>query len=87
MQFTLDLDSYGGNDSDSMFPLFYKEVARQLASKLALIYRHLVSGVSFPTCWRLTDVVPVAKGSASSVVGDYSPISIILALSKVLKKL
>ena len=55
----LELDPYGGNDLDGMFPLFYKQVARELAAKLAIIVRHLVQKGSFPACWRLTDGVPV----------------------------
>ena len=51
----------GGNDNDGMFPLFHKQVARELASKLAVIFRHLVKGSSFEACWRLADIVPVSK--------------------------
>ena len=39
--------------------LFYKQVARELAPKLTVIFRHLVKESSFPACWRLADVVPV----------------------------
>ena len=37
--------------------------------------------------WKLTDVVPVPKGTLSSGVGDYRHISIILVLSKVFEKI
>ena len=40
----LDLDPCGGNDPDGMFPLYYKQVARELEPKLAVIFRHLVKG-------------------------------------------
>ena len=43
----LDLDPYGGNDPDGMFPLFYKQVTRELTSKLAVIFRHLVNKLVF----------------------------------------
>ena len=43
----LYLDPYGGNDTDGMFPLFYKQVAWELAPKLALIFRHRVRGGGF----------------------------------------
>ena len=84
----LALDSYGGNDPDDMFPIFYKRVAPKLASKLAVIFRHLVRVGSFLACWRLADVVPVLQGSAAfSDVGDYRPISITLVLSKVFENI
>ena len=33
----LNLDPYGGNDLDGMCPLFYKQVAHELAPKVTLI--------------------------------------------------
>ena len=71
----LDLDLYGGYDPDDMFPLFYKQVTRELAPKLAVIFRHLIKGGSFPECWKLADAVLVRKESLSSKVRDYIPIS------------
>ena len=47
------------------FHFFCKPVAWELAPKLAVIFRHLVNGGSFPACWRLADVVPVPKKSSS----------------------
>ena len=70
-----------------VFLFFYKQVAREMASKLAVIFRHLVKGGNFPTCWRLADVVQVQKGSASSDVGDYRPFSITPVLLKVFEKI
>ena len=61
-------------------------MARKLAPKLTVVYRHLVKGSSFPECSRLADVVPVPKGSPSTDVGDYRPMSITPLLSKVFKK-
>ena len=42
---------------------------------------------SFPLCWRFAHVTPVPKGSNSSIVSDYRPISITPVLSKVYEKL
>ena len=46
----LELDLHGRNDLDGMFSLFYKQAARELAPKLAVIFRHLVRGGNFPRC-------------------------------------
>ena len=48
-------------DSDGMFLLFHKQVARDLAPKLTVIFMHLVKRGSFPACWRLVDAVPVPR--------------------------
>ena len=55
----LDLNPYGGNDNHGMFPLFYKQVARELTRELAVIFMHLVKrgGVVLPP-------IPVVKGSS-----------------------
>ena len=41
---SLDLDSYNENDPDGMFPLFYKQVALELAPKSAVIFRPQAPG-------------------------------------------
>ena len=43
----LDLDPYGEKDPDIMFPLFHKQVALELAPKLAVDFWHLVKGFVF----------------------------------------
>ena len=40
----LDLDPYCGNDSEGMFAVFHKQVARELAPTLAITFRHLDRG-------------------------------------------
>ena len=58
----------------------------ELAPKLTVIFRHQVRRGSFPTCWRLADVVPVSKESASLKVGEYRPTSIRPVLSNIFEK-
>ena len=82
----LDLDPYGGKYPDEMFPLVYKQMARELATKLAVLFRHLVTGVSFPACWGFADIVPVPEELSSTDGGACGPISISSFLSKVLEK-
>ena len=73
----LDLNLYSGNDSNGMFPLFYKQVAGESAPKMAIIFRHLVKGGSFPACWRLGDVVPVSNKFSNSDVENYRQLEIV----------
>ena len=69
------------------FHFFYKQVATDLAPKFDVSFRYLVTGGSFPTCWRLADVGPVSKGFASSEIGLLRPISITPVLSKVFENI
>ena len=85
-QFVLDLDVFGGNDSDDMLPLFYKQMARELAPKLTVIFRNLAKGSSFLAFWRLADAISVANASPSSEFEDYRPISITPFLTKCLRR-
>ena len=82
----LDLDPYSKNYPDGLCPLFYKQVAQEVAPKLTAIFSHLVKGSSFPACWILADVVSVPKISSSLYVGDYNPISFPPLLPKVFEK-
>ena len=45
------MDPHGENNPDGMFSLFCMQVARELAPKLAVIFRHLIRGGSFPQSW------------------------------------
>ena len=50
-------------------------------------FRRLVRLGSFHACWRQTTVTPIPKGSSSSSVANYRPISITSVLSKVFERL
>ena len=43
----LNLDSYDGSEPDGMFPLYYKQIARDLAPKVAVILCTLLEEVVF----------------------------------------
>ena len=72
----LDLDPCGGTDPLGMFPIFLKKTADVMAPRLSVVFRRLVRQGSFPACWRQTNVTPIPKGSPSSSVANYRPISI-----------
>ena len=48
--------------------------------------RRLVRLGSFPACWRPSNVTPIPKGSPSSPVANYLPLSITSVLSKVFER-
>ena len=78
----LPLDPYGGNDSDRMFPHFCKQVAWELAPKLAVIFIHRFRGGSL----RRRLAKRIYPKESSSDIGDYRHISITSVLSKVFEK-
>ena len=82
-----ELDAHGGTDPHGMFPLFLKEVRKELAPKLAIIFRLLIKRGSFPRYWRTADVVPVPKDESCAKVSNNRPISITPILSKIFEKL
>ena len=51
------------------------------------MFWRLVRLGSFPACWRQANVTPIPKGSSSSPVANYRPISITSVLSKVFERL
>ena len=61
-------------------------MAWELALKLAIAFRHLVKGNSFPASWRVASIAPVLKESSSSDVRVYGTISVTFLLSIVFEK-
>ena len=79
----LDLDHYGGTDPLGVFPLLLKRTADVMAPHLRVVFRRFVRLGSFKACWRQANVTPIPKGSPSSSLANYQPISITLVLSGV----
>ena len=82
-----DLDSWGGEDPDGFFPLFFKKVSSTLSPKLSRFYRFLFRRCIFPDERNLCNTVPIPKCGMSAVCTNYRPISILPVLSKVAEKL
>ena len=83
-----NLDSFGGVDPNGIFPLFLKNIAKQLSPKIATIFRNLLMNGEFPLCWRSANISPIPKGtSPTQYPSEYRPISITPVLSKIYEKL
>ena len=78
----LNLNPYGGNNIDGMFPLSYKQVAWVLVPNLAVIFRHRFRGDGSRNVGD-QPLLSLPKEFSSSDVGDYRAISITYVLLKV----
>ena len=82
-----NLDSWGGEDPDGFFPLFFKKVSSMLSPKLSRFYRFLFRRSIFADERKLSNTVPIPKSGISADCSNYRPISILPVLSKVAEKL
>ena len=81
------MDSWGGEDPDGFFHLFFKRISGSLSPKLSRFYRYLFRHGIFPDERKLCNTVPVPKCGMSADASNYRPISILPVLSKVAEKL
>ena len=82
------MDSIGGSDPDNIFPLFLMKIADFISSKLAKIFRALLTSGSFLESWRIANVTPIPKGSTPVEFPlEYRPISITPIILKIFEKL
>ena len=69
------------------FPMFFRETASVLATKLSCLFRRLLRCGEFPLEWRIVDVTPIPKDPLSALVCNYRPSSITPVLLKVFERL
>ena len=73
----LNLDPYGGNDQLGMFPLFLERTADVMAPSFCAEFWRFVCHGNFPAWFfRQANATSIPKGSPSSCVTNYRPISI-----------
>jgi Reverse transcriptase (RNA-dependent DNA polymerase) len=66
---------------------FIKLILPGIISPIAEIFNKTISSRSFPSAWKFSKIVPVAKVKDPCRLKDYRPISILPALSKALEKI
>ena len=69
--------------NDGMPIKFIKMLLPVLCPILSHIFNHITMTSTFPSCWKVGHVIPVAKVSAPSTVNDFRPISLLSSISKV----
>ena len=67
------------------FLFLLRELLMICPASLSVVFQQLDRLISYPPCWRQANVTPIPKGSPSSSVTNYRPISITSVLFKVMR--
>ena len=82
----LPLDTKKANARDGISARMSKSTARSIAYSVALLFNNSISTGKIPKAWKVSSVVPVPKGSDSTSVSNYRPISLLPVISKLLER-
>uniref|UniRef100_A0A8C3PDM1 Reverse transcriptase domain-containing protein n=1 Tax=Chrysemys picta bellii TaxID=8478 RepID=A0A8C3PDM1_CHRPI len=72
---------------DDLHLRILKELAREIASPLAIILNESINSGVVPLDWRIANVVPIFKKGKKSDPGNYRPVSLTSVVCKVLEKI
>ena len=61
-------------------------VAPAIAMPITTIINNSIKSGTFPTMWKLAKVIPIHKKGATDNKGNYRPISVLNALTKILER-
>ena len=71
---------------DELPPNLLKDVANEISKPLAFIINKSLSSGIVPDLWKISKVTPLYKSDSKSDFNNYSPVSILPCLSKVLEQ-
>ena len=61
--------------------------APAIADSLTYIFNQAITLASFPDEWKIARVIPLFKSGHRNMLGNYSPISILPAISKIMERI
>ena len=64
-----------------------KKLSDSLPKSLHLIFNTIANKCYFPSFWKTSEIIPIFKEENKQMVDNYRPISLLVAISKVLEKL
>ena len=64
-----------------------KIAAPAISDSLTLIFNQAITLSSFPDEWKMTRVTPLYKNGQQNIPGNYRPISVLPAISKMMEKI
>ena len=71
---------------DELPPNLLKDVASKISKPLAFIINKYLSSDTVPDLWKISKVTPLCQSDSKSDFSNYSPISVLPCLSKVLEQ-
>ena len=87
LHFLMQLDTTKATGPDNIPAQMLKETARAVTPSLTKLFNTSMQQCSFPTFWKLANIVPIPKGlSLWSTPTGYRPISLLPIVSKVFEK-
>lgn len=80
------LDINKGASPDKIAPLFLKRCAECLSFPLHLIFSKSISDSTYPTSWKMGQIIPIFKSGKKSDIRNYRGVAIMPTLAKVFEK-
>ena len=80
------LDANKASGPDGISTRMLKNTALSIAPSLAKLFNITFQLGRFPTCWKISSVVPIPKSSKHKEVSNYRPISLLPVVSKLLER-
>ena len=71
---------------DELPPNVLKDVANEISKQMAFIINKSLSSGIVPDLWKISKVIPLYKSDSKADFSNYSPISVLPCLSKVLEQ-
>ena len=81
------LDESKAKGLDRMGKNLLKKLSDSLPKSLHLIFNTIANKCYFPSFWKTSEIIPIFKEGSKQMVDNYRPISLLVAVSKVLEKL
>ena len=81
------LDESKAKGLDRMGNNLLKKLSDSLPKSLHLIFNTIANKCYFPSFWKTSEIIPIFKEGNKQMVDNYRPISLLVAVSKVLEKL
>ena len=85
----LFLHGHSGNKATGIYKISCKiiKISACIADILTFIFNQALTLSSFPREWKMARVMPLYKNGQRNIPGNYRPISVIPAISKILERI